>query len=188
MKITKSQLRLIIENFLYEQDAPPEEEGADEIDQDDEGSPPEDEAENEDVPEDEPEEDPVEDEEIEETFEEFDTKDNPIDIGNKSVFVKVIDKGINSVKVYYLDSENRVENLTPMEISSLMFKTLVQIIQNGGDEEDRQNVINFFKYSIPDLENKSNVEIEKYISLKERLWKMNLIQLENKLNRENYIK
>jgi len=191
MRVTKKQLKLIIENYLLEQDAMPEDEEFEEEDAapeeedvaDEEQEEGEGDAtpEEEDVADEEPEEDP------EEEFQEFETDEYPVVFGDKKVFAKVIGPGIDGVKVYK-DTGDRIEGLKPLEISAIMFKTLVQIIQKGGDKEDKKNLINFFKNSQPKLKTLSDEDVEKDIASKERIWKMSLSKLKDKLNRENYIK
>lgn len=187
MRLTKKQLKIIIENFLLEQEE-------EEINPEDLEVEEEPEGENADAEEsgntdeaDEEVEEEVE-EEPEAPFQEFETDEYPVSIGNKNLFVKVLDKGIDSVKVYSKESGDRIEGLKGLEISAIMFKTLVQVIQKGGDEEDKKNLINFFRYSQPKLESMSDEEIEKDLAKRERIWKMSLSKLKDKFNRENYLK
>jgi hypothetical protein len=182
MRVTKKQLKIIIESFLIEQEE-------EEINPEDVAI--------EDPPEAPPEEDNQEDsdtneEEVEEEaqpkFKEFETDEHPVSIGNKNIFAKVIDKGIDSVKIYSKDSGDRIEGLKNIDISAIMFKTLVQIIQKGGDQEDKKNLINFFRFSQPKLENMKDEEIERDLAARERIWKMSLSKLKAKFSRENYLK
>lgn len=186
MRLTKKQLKIIIENFLLEQEE-------EEINPEDIAIEEEPEDENADAEEsgntDEADEEVEEVEEKPEvSFQEFETDEYPVSIGNKNLFVKVLDKGIDSVKVYSKDTGDRIEGLKGLEISAIMFKTIVQVIQKGGDEEDKKNLINFFRYSQPKLESMSDEEIEKDLAKRERIWKMSLSKLKDKLNRENYLK
>jgi len=193
MKLTKKQLKVIIENYLFEQAAAPEEE-EEEIDPADleveaeTGDETEPEEGGEDVENEEGGEDVENEEEPEPEFQEFETDEYPVSIGNRKVFAKVIDKGINSVKIYSKENNDRIEGLKDIDISAIMFKTLVKIIQKGGDEEDKKNLVNFFRYSQPQLESMSDEEIEKDLAKRERIWKMSLNKLKDKLNRENYLK
>lgn len=187
MRLTKKQLKIIIENFLLEQEE-------EEINPEDIAIEEEPEDENADAEEsgntdeaDEEVEEEVE-EEPEAPFQEFETDEYPVSIGNKNLFVKVLDKGIDSIKVYSKETGDRIEGFKGLEISAIMFKTLVQVIQKGGDEEDKKNLINFFRYSQPKLESMSDEEIEKDLAKRERIWKMSLSKLKDKFNRENYLK
>lgn len=192
MRITRRQLKMLIENYLLEQDdsgappgaeedAPEEEEAGDESE-----APPE--AEDEDEGGEEEEEEPEEEEPEEPEFEEFETKEFPVMIGKKKLFARVIDKGIDGVKIYDANTQNRIENLKPLDISAIMFKTMVELVQKKGEKEDIKNMIQFFKYSQPDLESLSDEEIEKNIAGKERIWKLALTKLTDKLNQENLLK
>jgi hypothetical protein len=187
MRLTKKQLKIIIENFLLEQEE-------EEINPEDLEVEEEPEGENADAEEsgntdeaDEEVEEEVE-EEPEAPFQEFETDEYPVSIGNKNLFVKVLDKGIDSIKVYSKETGDRIEGFKGLEISAIMFKTLVQVIQKGGDEEDKKNLINFFRYSQPKLESMSDEEIEKDLAKRERIWKISLSKLKDKFNRENYLK
>lgn len=196
MRITRRQLKMLIENYLLEQDdsgAPPgaEEDAPEEEEAGDESEAPpdaEDEDDDEEAEGEEEEEDPEDEEPEEPDFEEFETKEFPVIIGKKKLFAKVIDKGIDGVKIYDANTQNRIENLDPLEISSIMFKTMVELVQKKGDQEDIKNMIQFFKFSQPELESLSDEEIEKNIAKKERIWKLSLTKLTDKLNRENLLK
>ena len=186
MRITRHQLKILIENYLLEQDDEMfdnDEESPEETAGDESEAPPgaEDEKEEEDTPEEE-----AEPEEPE--FKEFETKEFPVMIGKKKLFARVIDKGIDGVKIYDANTQNRIENLKPLDISAIMFKTLVELVQKKGEKEDIKNMIQFFKYSQPELESLSDEEIEKNIAVKERIWKLALTKLTDKLNRENLLK